>query len=151
MTKDINQLSIEIAKATTLEELTKAMPPRLAARFRAWMRSLHPGTRANPSMMNRVRRMMTQKMEELIRSKTLQKNEAMVSAYNNGMVRMDFGSDVSEDVKKAAMAWAKKRGLKAIEASLQKSETSSGYAIFAPNKEITVDEVKCLETKKWTV
>ena len=151
MTKDINQLAVEIAKATTIEELTKAMPPRLAAKFRSWMRSLHPGNRANPSMMNRIRRMMTQKMEELIRSKSLRKNEAMVSAYNNGMVRMDFGSEVSDDVKKAAMAWAKKRGLKAVEASLQKSENSSGYAIFAPEKEIQVAEVRCLESKKWTV
>ena len=151
MSKDIDQLAVDIAKANTLEELAKSMTPKLAAKFRAWMRSLHPRYHQDPRMAQQLRQIVTQKMEEMLRAKTLQKNEAMVSAYNNGMVRMDFGSDVPEGVKKAAMAWAKKRGLKAVEASLQKSATAPEFAIFAMEKDIPVQEVKCVEIKKWSI
>lgn len=138
MIKNIDQLTLEIASSVTGEILYKGMPPLVAARFRSWIRSLRG---KNSGMMSAVQNAVVEKIESNVTIQSLQKNEVMASAYKDGVVRLDFGSDVPEKVKKAAISWAKKRGLKAIEMSLTKSDTSNSFMIFAKDQpKLSTDE-----------
>jgi len=60
----------------------------------------------------------------------LAKNEYEVTQFNNGEFKMEFGPEVPELVKKRAMEWAKKRGLKTKEMSLGKSNETNSWVIF---------------------
>lgn len=51
--------------------------------------------------------------------------------HENGMIKMEFDRNTPEHIKKAALKWAKKRGLKPVEASLNKSANSSESYIFS--------------------
>lgn len=84
-----------------------------------------------------------------ITSSTLAKNEVMASAFDNGSVKMDFGSQVPESVKKAALKWAENRGLAPLEATLQKNVNSSTSVLFG--KENTAKAKACVRRLKWSV
>jgi hypothetical protein len=70
-------------------------------------------------------------MEHMDAIKTLQKNEMLASFYDNGHIRLDFGGEVDSKVKDAAMKWAKNRGLKTSEASLDKSAGAPSYVVMS--------------------
>ena len=147
MTVDINSLSLEISKTLSEEVLAKSLPPKLAYRFRSWMKESEPRFAKNPQLYSEAQKLIQQKFEELAIQKALKKNEAVASFYNNGVVRMDFGSEIPEKIKKAAMNWAKKRGLKAVEASVQKSMSNPSYIIFSKSQQSSVGE--CTNRYKW--
>lgn len=89
------------------------------------------------------------KAEEVLAHKTLAKNEAMVSMYESGAVRLDFGAEVPEKIKKAALLWAERRGLKPVEASMSKSANGSPtYCVFNQEYDLADD---CLKRFKWAI
>lgn len=97
---------------------------------------------AKPSMVNKT---IQAAFEHMSAIKELKKNECMVSAFENGAIRMDFGEEVDPKIKKAAMQWAKKKGLKTIEASIEKSVAAPSYVICGlsePPKGVCVDYIK---------
>lgn len=61
---------------------------------------------------------------------TLAKNEYEFTSFNNGEVKMEFGEDIPELFKKRAMEWAKKRGFKPREMSLEKSVGGTTWVVF---------------------
>ena len=130
---NIDDLSAELTKEFSAKELSfpeieKALPPKLAYRFQKWLKSLLYKKPAE--FVPQVEKSIKNAFEEMVLQKTLKKNEAMVSIYDSGMVKMDFGSDVSPKLKAAAMEWAKKRGLKASEATMVKSKDSNSRVVF---------------------
>lgn len=60
----------------------------------------------------------------------LAKNEYEAVSFEDGNVKMQFGSEIPELVKKRAMDWAKKRGFKIKEMSLDKNSESGSWVIF---------------------
>ena len=73
----------------------------------------------------------TQKSEAVYNfEQPLAKNEYEVMTKADGEIKMEFGPDVPELFKKRAMKWAEKRGLKAKEISLEKSNGSSFWIIY---------------------
>lgn len=146
MAVDIDSLSIEISKTLSEDVLVKAVPPKLAYRFRSWMRQNSSRISNNPSY---AYQLIHQKFEEMAVQKSLQKNEAVASFYESGVVRLDFGADIPEKIKKAALAWAKKRGLRAVEASIAKSLASPSYIVFSESS--GSDAGICLQRYKWKI
>lgn len=68
--------------------------------------------------------------------------------HENGMIKMEFDRSTPEHIKKAALKWAKKRGLKATEASLNKSSNypeSYTFSVSGKNLPLTDNYV----SKKW--
>lgn len=61
---------------------------------------------------------------------SLRKSQVGVTVHDNGSLRLDFPGDLPENVKDMAMRWAKKRGLKPIEASLAKNVGGRSHAVF---------------------
>jgi len=51
--------------------------------------------------------------------------------HENGMIKMEFDRTTPDHIKKAAFKWAKKRGLKATEASLNKSANHTESYVFS--------------------
>lgn len=145
--KDIN----EMAKALAGQDLNKAMPPLLRYKFTKWLKSLSGGP---DKQMDRRRIVQTAKSElcdkvlEHMSVKSLAKNEIMASTFTDGAIKFDFGSEVPEPIKKAAMAWAQKRGLKAVEASLAKSKDAVETVMFASS---TNSSRTCSNRVKWAV
>ncbi len=126
---DIDTASMELAKSFG------GLPPKLRYRFRRFIQKLVSNPHQAPGE-ERVQKM-ADEMVKMIQEEygtPLAKNEARFSAYENGSVRLDFGEDVPENVKKAAISWAKNRGLSAVEASMMKSIKSSEYVIMAKNQ-----------------
>lgn len=74
-------------------------------------------------------------LKELSNGKTspLQKSQIKSTIYDDGSLKFEFGEKVSKKSKDAAIAWAKKRGLQIVEASLKKSANSAAYIIFSNN------------------
>ena len=71
------------------------------------------------------------KTEEVLDfTQPLAKNEYETSINGDGEMRMEFGPEVPDLVKKRAMDWAKKRGLRAKEASLNKSDGANEWVVF---------------------
>jgi hypothetical protein len=127
----------------SIDELEKALPPKLAYRFRRWLRRFHQGIL--PSMrVSKVERIVLSAFEDYLYKSQLKKHDVLFSKYENGEVRFDFGSNVSEKIKKAAIAWAKKRGLKVVESSLQKSIYSTSYIILKSSNKISNNRI-CIE------
>lgn len=79
----------------------------------------------------------------------LAKNEVMASAFDNGSIKMDFGAEVPESVKKAALKWAKNRGLSPLEASLKKNVNSSTSVLFGTQNPAKAKT--CIKRLKWSV
>lgn len=125
---DIDALSAELSHDLAFSKLEKALPPKLRYRFLKWLK-VHGGqhSKAAPEQVKAV----VQKAYNHIKDiRDLKKNEVMTSVYGNGMVRMDFGGEVDKEIKDAAMNWAKRRGLKAMEASVSKSAGANSHVIF---------------------
>lgn len=148
MNKDIDTLSLELA----YEMLGKSLPPKVLYRYRRWMRKFRPTSVSAAFEANKMN-----KNEDVLADETvtqtlpegLAKNETMASFFESGHIKMDFGADVSQKVKKAAMEWAKRKGLKVIEASLAKSSsspTSITYSLTLDNKRVE----KCVKQVKWS-
>lgn len=131
MSKDIDDVTIEISKAILGEELEKRLPPKIAYRLRAWLKGLRQKANlSDPAVQKTIKEAVAAKMEELHFLQTLTKNEVGVAAYSNGAVKMIFGESVSPKLKKMALDWATKRGLKPVEVSLNKAQGVSEEAIF---------------------
>lgn len=145
MKMNIDELSAEISSSLAQEKLEKALPPRLAYRLRAFLKRY--GT-SGP--LQQVKNVMTQKFEEALALKELKKNQVMASTYENSVVKLDFGSDVPESVKKSVMAWAKRRGLKATEASLTKSKNARSSITYATNEQDSTPGI-LTDIVKWEI
>ncbi len=124
---DVDSLSAEMTHDLAFSKLEKALPPKLRYRFYKWMKQFGRHAKQPPPA---VKDVVQKAYNHLKAVKSLKKNEVMTSVYDNGFVRMDFGGDIDKKVKDAAMSWAKKRGLKAMEASLDKADGSSAYVIY---------------------
>jgi hypothetical protein len=126
---DVDTLSTEITQELAISPLEKALPPKLRYRFYKWLRQYGgPRPIVKPA---RVQKAIESAFAQIEAIKELKKHEVMTSFYDSGHIRMDFGGDVSEKVKEAAIKWAKKRGLKTSEASVNKSAHAQSYIIFA--------------------
>lgn len=144
--KNIDEMSIEMMNNGNLN---KAMPPKLRYKFQKWLKSLTGGPDKQMDRRHIAHTIKTEicdKVLEHMSIKTLAKNEIMASTFNDGAVKFDFGSEVPEPIKKAAMAWAQKRGLKAVEASLAKSKDAIETVLFANN---TNSARTCSSRVKW--
>lgn len=145
---NIDKLAIELAK--TNADLSKGMPPKLKYKFSKWLRSLSGG---EDKQMDRRRFKDTVKQEiidktaEALAKKNLRKNEVMCSAYTDGAIKFDFGSDISDSTKEAAIQWAKKRGLNPLESSLAKSRNSTESVTFLGGD--SSGHRICVSRKKW--
>lgn len=126
---DIDSLSAELSHDLAFSKLEKALPPKLRYRFYKWLKQ-HGSHAKAPVAPEQVKAVVQKAMNHMKDVRDLKKNEVMTSVYGNGMIRMDFGGDISKGVKDAAMSWAKKRGLKAMEASVSKSAGSNSHVIF---------------------
>lgn len=128
--KDIDKLTQKIFEdQLEVANLAKAMPPKLRYALRRWVEKY---STKSPQTVPKMKEMLTAKFEEKRDLETLAKSSVMVSTFDNGGIRMDFGSNVPEKTRKAAMEWAKKRGLKAVEESMAKSNdgTSTTSVVF---------------------
>ncbi len=150
--KDIDTLTVELAKSA---DLSKGIPPKLKYKFMKWLKSLKPQLGQEPGMHDKRRMIEAAKselsdriMEHLTRQQ-LAKNEVMASHFDDGAIKFDFGSEVPEAVKKAAFGWAKKRGLKPVEASLMKSSASVETVMFIGNNNNPLRS--CSKRVKWSV
>lgn len=148
--KDIDQITIELAKSA---DLSKALPPKLKYKFMKWLRSMRPefGDKQTDRrrMVEVAKSELIDRIKELEFRKKLAKNEAMMSTFDDGAIKFDFGSEVPDHIKKAAFGWAKKRGLKAIEASLMKSVDSVETVMFVSDQ---VNPMRsCAKRVKWII
>lgn len=128
---DLDKMALELSKSFR----SVALPPKLRYKVKKWLKSI--SAQAPDKQMDRRRVMQTAKSElteallRHINVKPLAKNELMASKYDNGAIRFDFGAEVPDNIKRAAMSWAKKRGLNPVEASMQKNtDHNSEYVIF---------------------
>jgi len=128
--KDIDSISAELTRELAFSPLEKMLPPKLRYRFYKWLKQ-YSAPRTAP--MNSVQKSVNKAFEHISAIKELKKNEVMASFYEDGAVRMDFGGAIDPKVKKSAMDWAKRKGLKAAEASLDKSDGSPSYVVYASN------------------
>jgi hypothetical protein len=144
MDLDFDKLTIELTESLAYSQISKAaMPPRLYYRLRSFLNKIK-----GKAPITHVAQAMARKYEQQIAAQNLSKNECMASFFDSGELRFDFGSSVPEKVKKSAMAWAKKRGLKAVEASLAKNDGSSSYVRFSLSDEVAIDH-RCLKRVRW--
>jgi hypothetical protein len=130
MERDIDQMTFDLIKTMSENQagINKALPPKLKYRIRHWLRGL-VGRGVSEQ---RAKQFIAQKFEEEVAVRNLAKNETLASFYEDQVVKFDFGSEVSAEAKKKAIAWAKKRGLRPVEASLAKSSASSSQVVVAP-------------------
>lgn len=69
-------------------------------------------------------------LDEDKKEENLEKNACQFTSFDNGDLKMEFGEDVPDLIKKRAMEWAKKRGFNPAEASLGKSSTGISWIIL---------------------
>lgn len=144
---NIDDLSTELSKEIALENLEKKLPPKLLYRFRKWMRRMRP--RAGTVMpTEKFEQLVSSQFSEIEEVSNLAKNEAMASFYDNGIVKMDFGAEVNPKVREAALKWAKKKGLNAIEASLNKSSDKPSSFVFSSVEEFS-EFGSCVKRLRW--
>lgn len=143
---DFDKLTVDLTESVAYSALAKAaVPPRLYYRLRAFL------TRNKGKMpIKQAAQAVARKYEQEVAAQSLSKNECMASIFNTGELRFDFGKEVPEKVKKSAMAWAKKKGLKAVEASLDKSESTHSYVTFSVSDAKSLDS-KCLKRVRWNL
>lgn len=154
---NLDDLSLELSKSMIKqEEIAKAaeLPPILAYKLRQWMRRKYKhgrlyGNRSTP-ISNRLSQTVAQKIEEFLALRDLKKNEFIASEYDNGEMKFDFGSAVPEKVKKMALAWAKKKGLKPTEVSLNKSKNTTS-SVLCSKVEKSSDLSLCLKRVKFQI
>lgn len=129
---DVDTLSAELSHDLAFSRLEKALPPKLRYRFYKWLKQ-HGQHAKVPVAPEQVKAVVQKAYNHVKDIRELKKNEVMTSIYDNGCIRMDFGGDIDKKVKDAAMSWAKKRGLKAMEASVSKSAGANSHIIFSKN------------------
>lgn len=148
--KDIDTLTVELAKNA---DLSKALPPKLKYKFMKWLRSLSPDHADKQTdrrrMVETAKSELSDRIQEHMARKKLAKNEIMASTFDDGAIKFDFGNEVPERIKKAAFSWAKKRGLKAVEASLMKSVDTVDTVMFISSQ--TNPLRSCAKRVKWSV
>lgn len=110
------------------EELNKTLPPHIMNKLKYWFH--RQGRRVRIWGPGRTAQMIAQKIEEAMALKDLRKNQFMARVHADGIVKLDFGAEVPESIKKAALEWAKRKGLKPIEANLSKSDTVSSSVTY---------------------
>jgi len=127
---DADTLSAELTRELAFSPLEKALPPKLRYRFYKWLKQYSGrGPKVLPA--KQVKETVEKAYTHMSAIKELKKNEVLTSIYDNGHIRMDFGGNVDQKVKDAAMKWAKRRGLRATEASIEKSAAGSPtYVVF---------------------
>lgn len=143
-----------------LEKITQSMKsPLLAKEITNYLKRAHVarklrGAKTKANMRQnltpqQIAQQFVDKAEEVYTLKSLAKNDTMVSMYKSGSIRLDFGSDVPDKIKKAALKWAERRGLNPVEASMNKSsKPAPSYFVYNQEYDL-VDE--CLKRFKWTV
>lgn len=141
---NIDEISAQLTRELCVEYLEKALPPKMLYRLRLSLKKLQP---RSPVEAKKIEKILNTKLEDYYAIGTLQKNEAMASLYDNGLIKMDFGPNVSEKLKKAAMLWAKRRGLKPVEATLAKSSDAVYSVTFTP-KTVSGFGI-CVKRIKW--
>jgi hypothetical protein len=138
MKKNMDELSVELTEKMIFESFEKSLPPKLYYRWRKWMKqvgSMLPQMAHQKELTQKFEKIIQNKIIESLTIKELKKNEALASFYDNGIVKMDFGPEVDPKIRDAAIKWAKKRGLNAIEASLKKSKNEFETIIFSRSKD----------------
>jgi hypothetical protein len=148
MERDLDQMTFDLIKTMSenRSDLQKKLPPKLRYRIRHWLKTL--GLKGVSPQ--RAKQIITQKFEEEVAVRSLAKNEALASFYEDQVVKFDFGSGVSPAARKAAIKWAKKRGLRPVEASLAKSAANSSQLVVAPIG-VSVDPLaKCLRRVRFS-
>jgi hypothetical protein len=126
---DVDTLSAELTHDIAFSKLEKMLPPKLRYRFYKWLKQFGRHTPV-VAQQQQVKDTVHKAINHFRAVRELKKNEVMTSVYDNGLIRMDFGGSVDRKVKDAAMSWAKKRGLKAVEASIEKSNGASSHIVF---------------------
>lgn len=144
----IKLMRAELQRIET-EELNKGMPPKLKYKFLKWLRSLNPDTTDKQQdrrhTVETVKNELISKVTEAIEHRNLQKNEVMMSAFSDGTIKFDFGSEIPDTIKKAAIQWAKKRGIPPYETGLNKSDN----LVFSKNSPKI--NSNCVKRVKWIV
>lgn len=147
---DIDKVSLELSQEIALESIEKTLPPKLLYRFRRWMRQMRQTSPIAEMPVGKFEQIVFEKFKEIqAASDVLAKNEASAAFYDGGIIKMDFGSDIKSSVKEAALRWAKKKGLKVVEISLNKSTAAVSTYKFATSDEST--QGKCIKKIKWTL
>jgi hypothetical protein len=147
---DIDKVSLELSQEIALESIEKALPPKLLYRFRRWMRQMRQTSPIAEMPVGKFEQIVFEKFKEIQSSSgVLAKNEASASFYDGGIIKMDFGSEIKSSVKEAALRWAKKKGLKVVEMSLNKSSNSVTAYTFASSDNAI--EGKCIKKIKWSL
>jgi len=146
---DINDLTVELAKAFNVSK----MPPKLKYRFQKWLQGIQRPQPVRPEARSRMTAAVKAEMVNQILERTggsdLKKNEMMASAFDNGSVQFDFGSEIPDEIRKAAIFWAKKRGLNVVESSLSKS-SEVVESILMASKSLKNNTKKCVNRLKWS-
>jgi hypothetical protein len=142
---NLDEASLKIASELVAEstKLEKALPPKLAYRFRRWLQKFKYNK--SPEELNAIKKALNEAIENL--SPALKKNEARASFFDSGVIKMEFGGSVDKKVKEAAMAWAKKNNLKVLEASLEKSSDSNSSMVLGKEAQPSLDF--CVKTITW--
>lgn len=131
MNYNIDEMSAELTQEMQMSPLEKALPPKLRYRYYKWMKQLKG---RNPTLSQKTIDSAVQKaMDEMKQLKELKKHQASASFFDDGTVRLDFGPQVSDKVKKAALDWARRRGLKTLEESVNKSKDAFSYSVLGKN------------------
>lgn len=145
---NIDELSMELAKNFNYNKL----PAKLRYKLRHWLRSVSTpvsfSTNQRRAIQSAIKSEIVSQILNRDESSELKKNEMMASSYSDGTLKLDFGHEVPEKVKKAALNWAKKRGLKVVELSLNKSENVASSMILASENVESVEK-ECLKRIRW--
>jgi hypothetical protein len=125
---NLNDLTLGMIEEMS-DDIQKSLPPKLYYRIRKWLRAMRPGqpVQVQPKA---VAQGLKNGIEQQQKSE-LAKNEARATVGDGGTLMFEFGANVPAAAREAALRWAKRKGLKAVEASLNKSAGAYGYALFS--------------------
>jgi hypothetical protein len=137
MKKSADEITQDIIDDIKFQDLTKGMPPKLKYRLTAWLKRFSSKLQ-NPTEVKKFEQTVKKEIESMHK---LEKHEARVDMYRSGAIKMEFGADVPEDVKKAALKWAERKGLKQVEVSLAKSKNATSHVIFAESKNYSLGDI----------
>lgn len=154
---DIDSLSMELIKAWKGTAGSRGhsgvtnLPPKLRGKFQAWMKR-YLSTKIkdlSPTQKTETFEAFKEIFAARLADKSpLAKNEMGLVTHKNGVVKMEFGSEVPEQVKKAAISWAKRRGLSPVDMKLAKNANSASSHVFSAGLATSPDQK--LEEYRWT-
>lgn len=133
----------------TETDLIKGLPPRIASRLKYWFH--RQGRRVHIWGGKNVGQLIAHKMEEAMALKELRKNQFMARVHSDGIVKLDFGAEVPQSIKKAAIDWAKRKGLKPIEANLSKSNSSISSVVYTKSTDSNETSQELLAQYIWEI